>query len=121
MQVVVRKTKSPLHNTQEETLNTMPKEKEQFVIQRESDRSIVFWRGLIVWSLGTFFIFMLALLILFLILLSRSPLTEEDLQICRESEFNEDSDVIQLTQLNYDTLTSQKDTSWLIELYVPTV
>mmetsp|Transcript_16671 Transcript_16671/g.21277 ORF Transcript_16671/g.21277 Transcript_16671/m.21277 type:complete len:153 (-) Transcript_16671:95-553(-) len=62
---------------------------------------------------------MLFLLILFLYLISRTPLTEEDLQQCRENEFQPNSDVVQLTDLNYFELTSQKDTSWLIELYSP--
>lgn len=98
--------------------SSMTESKETFIKQRDNDRDIVFWRGMISWTLSTIFVFMLALLILFLFLLSRSPLDQEDLISCRESEYDENSDVIQLTQLNFDRLTTQKDTSWLIELYV---
>merc|ERR1712137_780802 len=87
--------------------------------ERVSSESIILWRGLLVWILGTTFVFMITLLLLFLYLLSRNPITVEDMQQCRESEFEPDSDVVQLTQDNYFNLTSQKDASWLIELYNP--
>lgn len=86
--------------------------------ERMSFESITLWRGLLVWILGTIFVFMITVLLLFLYLLSRNPLTVEDIQQCRESEFQPDSDVVQLTQDNYFNLTSQRDTSWLVELCV---
>merc|ERR1712232_348494 len=56
----------------------------------------------------------------FLYLENRSPLTEEDIEQCRKDEYNPNSDVIQLTQVNFFNETSQKDTSWLVEMYSPT-
>mgnify|MGYP005994771537 CR=1 FL=1 len=112
-----RKPKSDLGSLKETNNTNMGTEERLFFLKtREKDREIVCWRGILVWTLSTVFFFMLFLLILFLYLISRTPLTEEDLQQCRENEFQPNSDVVQLTDLNYFELTSQKDTSWLIEL-----
>jgi len=92
--------------------------KKNDVLTKESidrDRSLLF-RGLIVWILGAIFLCMMFMLIAFLYLENRSPLTEEDIEQCRKDEYDPNSDVIQLTQVNFFNETSQKDTSWLVEM-----
>jgi hypothetical protein len=86
------------------------------VEERDRVDSILLWRGVCTWGLVTMFVMMLALLVVFLHLISSSPLTPEDLEQCREDEYDPDSAVVQLTQLNYFNLTNRRDSSWLIEL-----
>ena len=80
------------------------------------DEHRVTLRCLITGSLFAIFAWSFLSLVMILYLTSMTPHTPEELERCRKNEYDPTSDVVQLTELNFVSLTSPKESSWLVEL-----